>query len=131
MLEKIFEPYKEYSLMPLRVGVGIVFLVHGLLKLFGDLNGFVSFLEQTGVPLAGLMAPAVAAIELLGGLAILIGSGTRIAALLLIGVMVVAILTVTLARGFAGGYDFNLALLGGLICLLLAGPGKPAVGGDL
>jgi uncharacterized membrane protein YphA (DoxX/SURF4 family) len=45
--------------------------------------------------------------------------------------MVVAMITVTLPRGFAGGYDINLALLGGLLALLLAGPGKPAAGGDL
>jgi putative oxidoreductase len=76
------------------------------------------------------MAPLVAAIEFLGGLAILLGTGTRIAALLLTGVMVVAMLTVTF-RGFAGGYDINLAVLGGLLCLLFGGPGKFALGGDL
>jgi len=35
-------------------------------------------------------------------------------------------------QGFAGGYDLNLALLGGLLALLLAGPGKKlSHGGDL
>jgi hypothetical protein len=47
------------------------------------------------------------------------------------GIMLVAMLTVTLKVGFAGGYDLNLACLGGLLALLLAGPGKPAVEGDL
>ena len=131
MLEKIFGPYRDYSLFVLRLFVGIVFLVHGALKLFGGVGGFAGFLEQAGVPLPGIMAPVVAAVEFFGGLAILLGTGTRIASLLLTAVMVVAMITVTLKVGFAAGYDLNLALLGGLLALLLAGPGKPAVGGDL
>lgn len=131
MLEKIFGPYRDYSLFVLRLFVGIVFLAHGSLKIFGGLHGFAGFLQQAGVPMPEIMAPVVAGIEFFGGLAILLGTGTRIAALLLTGVMIVAILTVTLKIGFASGYDLNLALLGGLLALLLAGPGKPAVGGDL
>jgi len=57
--------------------------------------------------------------------------GTRTAALLLTIVMIVAMATVTLHAGFSGGYDLNLALLGGLLALLLAGPGKLSHGGDL
>ena len=130
MLEKIFGPYRDYGLLILRVFVGAVFLTYGWLK-FSGLEGFVGFLQQHGVPMAGLMAPVVAAIEFFGGLGILLGTGTRIAALLLAGVMVVAIVSVTSKVGFASGYDLNLALLGGLLALLLAGPGKPALGGDL
>ncbi len=131
MLEKIFGPYRDYSLLVLRLFVGAVFLVYGSLKLFGGLEGFAGFLAQTGVPLPQIMAPVVAAVEFLGGVAILLGLGTRLAALLLTGVMIVAMITVTLPKGFAGGYDINLALLGGLLALLLAGPGKLSHGGDL
>ncbi|MBI2999903.1 MAG: DoxX family protein [Deltaproteobacteria bacterium] len=131
MLEKIFGPYRDYSLFVLRLFVGIVFLVHGSLKLFGGLEGFTEFLLDYGIPYPEIMAPTVGAIEFIGGLAILLGTGTRIASFLLTGIMVVAMITVTLPAGFAGGYDANLALLGGLLALLLAGPGKPAVGGDL
>ena len=131
MLEKIFAPYRDYSPFVLRLFVGIVFLVHGSLKLFGGLEGFTEFLLGYGIPFAEIMAPAVAAVEFFGGLAILLGTGTRIASFLLTGVTVVAMIIVTLPMGFPGGYDINLALLGGLVALLLAGPGKPAVGGDL
>ena len=131
MLEKIFSPYRDYALFVLRLFVGIVFLVHGALKLFGGLEGFAGFLAELGVPLPGITAPMVAAIEFFGGLGILLGSGTRISALLLTGVMVVAMITATIPRGFAGGYDLNLALLGGLLALLLSGSGRPAMGGDL
>jgi len=131
MLEKIFGPYRDYSLLVLRLFVGGVFVAHGALKLFGGLSGFAGFLQQVGVPAPDIMAPLVAAVEFLGGVAIILGLGTRTAALLLAVVMIVAMATVTLARGFAGGYDINLALLGGLFALLLAGPGKVAHGGDL
>jgi len=131
MLEKIFSPYRDYSLFILRLFVGAVFIAHGALKLFGGLGGFAGFLQQHGVPAPDLMAPFVAGVEFLGGVAIILGLGTRTAALLLAGVMVVAMATVTLKVGFAGGYDLNLALLGGLLALLLAGPGKIAHGGDL
>jgi len=131
MLEKIFAPCCQYALFVLRLFVGVVFLTYGALKLFGGLEGFTGSLSRIGVPLPGIMAPVVAAIEFVGGLALILGSGTRIAALLLSCVMVVAIFTVTIKIGFSGGYDLNLALLGGLLALLLAGPGKPAIGGDL
>ncbi len=131
MLDKIFSPYRDYSLFVLRLFVGAVFITHGALKLFGGLKGFTGFLQQYGVPQPDIMAPLVAAVEFLGGVAIILGFGTRTASLLLTGVMIVAMATVTLKVGFAGGYDINLALLGGLLALLLAGPGKVAHGGDL
>ncbi len=131
MLEKIFGPYRDYSLFVLRLFVGAVFLAHGALKLFGGLSGFAGFLQQAGVPLPDIMAPLAAAVEFLGGVSIILGLGTRIASLLLTAVMVVAMVTVTLKAGFSGGYDINLALIGGLLALVLAGPGKIAHGGDL
>lgn len=131
MLEKIFGPYRDYSLFVLRLFVGGVFIVYGALKLFAGLSGFTLFLIQVGVPSARIMAPVVASIEFLGGVALVLGLGTRTAAILLSAVMIVAMATVTLKAGFSGGYDLNLALLGGLLALLLAGPGKIAHGGDL
>ena len=131
ILEKIFAPYRDYALFVLRLFVGAVFIAHGALKLFGGLSGFAGSLQQAGVPLPDIMATLVAAVEFLGGVAIILGLGTRTASLLLTVVMIVAMATVTLKAGFAGGYDINLALLGGLLALLLAGPGKIAHGGDL
>jgi len=132
MLEKIFGPCRDYSLFVLRLFVGGVFVAYGALKLFGGLQGFAGFLQQHGVPAPELMAPFVAGVEFLGGVALILGLGTRTAAILLSIVMIVAMATVTLKAGFAGGYDLNLALLGGLLALLLAGPGKKlAHGGDL
>ena len=131
MLEKIFGRYRDYSQLVLRVFLGMVFLTHGTLKFLSGVQVFTGYLEQHGVPLPGLIAPIVIAIEFVGGLGLILGASTRLAAFLLSGVMVVAMLTVTFKVGFAGGYDINVACLGGLLALLLAGPGKVAVGGDL
>ena len=57
MLEKIFAPYRDYSLFVLRLFVGGVFIAHGSLKLFGGLKGFTGFLQQAGVPAPEIMAP--------------------------------------------------------------------------
>ena len=131
MLEKIFAPYRDYSLLILRLGVGGVFIGYGAIKFLGGIDSVVSSFAQHGIPLPGVAAPAVVAVEFFGGLAIVLGTSTRLAALLLGVVMIVAMATVTFAIGFASGYDLNIALLGGLLCLLLAGPGRPAIGGDL
>ncbi len=131
MLETIFGRYRNYSLLVLRLFVGIVFFTHGTVKFMDGLQSFATYLAQHDVPLPGLMAPIVMTIEFFGGLGLILGTYTRFAAFLLSGVMLVAMLTVTRKMGFAGGYDLNLVCLGGLLSLLLAGPGKPAIGGDL
>ncbi len=131
MLEKLFAPYRDYSLLFLRLAVGGIFVAQGVIKFIGGVDGVASYFSQLGIPFPGVMAPVVVAVEFFGGLAIVLGTSTRLAALLLSAVMIVAVATVTFAKGFAGGYDLNLALLGGLLCLLFAGPGRPAIGGDL
>ncbi len=131
MLETIFGRYRDYSCLVLRLFVGGVFFIYGTIKFLGGLQGFAKYLAQHDVPLPGLMAPVVMAVEFFGGLGLLFGAFTRTAALLLSIVMLVAMFTVTLKVGFAGGYDLNLVCLGGLLSLLLAGPGEPALGGDL
>ncbi|WP_407936262.1 DoxX family protein [Litchfieldia alkalitelluris] len=57
------------------------------------------------------MAYIVASIELVGGIAILLGFATRIIAGLFVLVLLGAIVTVQLAAGFIGGYAYDLALL--------------------
>jgi putative oxidoreductase len=75
-----------------RVTVGWVFLESGWGKLH-NLEGVVKFFTGLGIPAPHLQAPFVAGTEFLGGALLLLGLGTRIAALPLMGVMSVAILT--------------------------------------
>ena len=104
--------------------MGLVFVVHGAQKLFGfGLAGTAGFLGSLGIPLPTVAATALIAVELLGGLALLIGAGTRIVATLLAVDMLVALLTVHLRGGFfvPDGVEFVLTLFGA--CLTLAGLG--------
>jgi putative oxidoreductase len=115
-----------WAILPLRLVVGLVFAMHGGQKLFQfGLGGTTAFLAQLGVPIPGLAALVVIAVELLGGLAILLGLFTRPVAILLAVNMLVALLTVHLRNGFfvPDGIEFVLTLLGGALSLAGLGPG--------
>ena len=68
--------HSNYGTLILRVIVGLVFIVHGYLKLAG-LEGTGGFLSSLGVPAAGLFAIIVALVEFLGGIALVVGLFTR------------------------------------------------------
>jgi putative oxidoreductase len=78
--------------LTLRLVMGISFLVTGWTKLH-NLDNLTSFFKTLGIPAAQIQAPMVATIEFVGGLLLLLGLGTRLAAALLTGVMAVALLT--------------------------------------
>ena len=115
----------------LRVVLGIVFLVHGAQKLFVfGFGGVTGLLTQLGVPAPGLFAVVVTLVELVGGIALILGLFTRVVAPLLAVDMLVATLTAHLANGFFaqnGGYEFTLMLLAAAVALTIAGPGEAAL----
>jgi putative oxidoreductase len=83
-------------------------------------------LEQLGVKPARPMAILAGLAEFGGGILVMLGLLTPLAALALIVVMIVAVLTVHLKNGFfvtSGGYEFNLALAGMALTLLIIGAG--------
>ena len=121
---------KEYASLPLRIVLGIIFIVHGYMKLFGGIEGTTGFFTNIGIPLAGFFAWVVAIVEFFGGIALILGIFVKIASSLLAVDMIVAILVVHLSKGFLvnnGGYEFPLALLAGLIALILLGAGEPSL----
>lgn len=75
-----------------RVTVGYAFFLTGRGKL-QDLEAFSGYLQDLGVPLPGVHAPLVAGLEFVGGLALVIGLGTRLFSLGLLGTMVGALVT--------------------------------------
>ena len=75
-----------------RLTLGWVFLWAGYGKL-GDLEKVTGFFEALGIPFANIQAPFIAVLELVGGLALILGLGTRVFSFLLAATMVVAILT--------------------------------------
>jgi putative oxidoreductase len=122
-----------------RIAVGVEFLGSGLGKL-GKLSGFIAYFRSLGIPAAELQAPFVAGVELVCGALVVIGLVTRPAALMLCGVMIVAILTAAapehhIQASWGGLLEFLylpewllLLLLGWLV---LAGPGRTSLDGAL
>jgi putative oxidoreductase len=114
----------------LRIVVGTIFAAHGAQKLFQFTPaGLAAFFESVGIPFAMANAYLVIGVELLGGLAMIAGLGTRVVAVLFAGVMAVAFATVHVAHGFflPDGYEFVLALFAASGTLALQGAGALAV----
>jgi putative oxidoreductase len=98
----------------LRIVLGATFLIHGAAKFQGGIEHTVGFFESLGFP--GFSAYIVALVELIGGLAMVLGVGTRVVSILFAIVLAVAVVKVKLAGGFLGngqmaGFELDLALL--------------------
>ncbi|MDP3698456.1 MAG: DoxX family protein [Nanoarchaeota archaeon] len=133
MLDRMIKKYASWSALFLRLGVGIIFFVHGVGKLFNigptalGISGTANFFVGIGIPVALFFAWVVALVETLGGAALLLGLFTRYAALLLAIDMLTALLVFHLPKGFSilnGGYEFVLLLLLANVSLLLSGAGQ-------
>ena len=114
------------ALTVLRVILGITFIMHGGQKLFVyGLEGVTGSFAGMGIPMAGIVGPLVALIEFFGGIALLVGLLTRLAAVGTAAVMAGAIATAHFEAGFfaPAGYEFPLMLLATSIAHAVAGAG--------
>ncbi len=115
--------------------IGGLFIGHGTQKLFGwfdgpGLEGTTGMMDSLGLQPARDNAIAASVTETAGGAMILTGTLTPLAATGLISTMLTAIRTVHWKNGpwnSDGGYEFNLAMIAGLLMLAEAGPGKLSV----
>jgi putative oxidoreductase len=124
-----------YELGPLltRIGVGVVMALHGWTKLQSGSEGWLSgkMLAGLSVPAPEVMAWVVLIAELVGGILLVLGLITRISALAIAGVLVVAL---TQVKGFAFIADgqvwpgeIDWVLLFASLGLLFTGPGALAI----
>ncbi|GAB5463805.1 DoxX family protein [Hoeflea alexandrii] len=112
-----------------RVLLSIIFILLGFGKL-GAVEGTAGYMASMGIPLPGLTVWLVIALEILGGIAILLGFFTRYAAW--------ALAAFCVASGYLGHFQpedqmqmtsfmKNLAMAGGFLALAAAGAGSFSV----
>ena len=119
------------DLVPLiiRISLAIVFIYHGYDKVFqGGHSNITALMASKNAPYPTLLGWLAGSTEFFGGIALLLGLLSRLAALGLACVMYVAITTVHLPNGFkitneGGGYEFCLVLLLSALAIVLGGPG--------
>lgn len=114
---------QEIGKLILRVILGLTFFIHGLDKFQGGISNTAGYFDSLGIP--GFFAYAVAAIELVGGIALILGIGSRIIGVLFALIMIGAIFTAKLSLGFLGngqmaGYELDLILLAASLYFVFA-----------
>src|SRR5260370_31719051 len=130
----------NFSLLLVRVIVGVIFAAHGAQKLFGAFGGpGLAAMVQPPPNGMGLLGYPVTIGEFFGGLGLIVGFLTGFSAASLIVIMLRAIGLVHGPHGFflgraptdtlaTAGFEYNLALIRLLAPILIAGPGRFAIG---
>lgn len=135
MFHKLVGTTQDVTLTILRLVLGVVFFAHGAQKMLGWFGGYgfhgtMGLFTHIGMPAP--VAFLIICTEFFGGLGVIVGLLTRIAALGICGLMIGAIFMVHMQNGFfmnwAGtqkgeGYEFHLLALAIAAVLLLRGAG--------
>src|SRR5271167_3651551 len=118
------------ALLLIRILVGWVFVSEGIQKFLFPAQLGVGRFEKIGIPSPHFMAPFVGTVEIVCGTLLLVGLFTRLAAIPLLAVILVAITTTKIPMIAKSGMwamlheartDFSMLL--GLLFLLIAGAG--------
>ncbi|NLA62458.1 MAG: DoxX family protein [Bacteroidales bacterium] len=119
------------GLLVLRIGIGLIFIIHGVPKLMGGVEGWTqlgSTMSIVGISFApafwGFMA---AATEVVGGLFIILGLLHRPVAVMLVFTMIVAVLMHVTAGDPFTVYSNALKALVVFVALAITGPGVYSV----
>ncbi len=134
MVLRFLDKYRDIGLLILRVGISVMFIMHGLPKLTGGpekwemLGGTMKSLGVDFAPMAwGFMG---AFSECIGGLLLAIGLFTRPACFALLATMIVA-MSMHISKGdpfVAYSHAMEAGIL--FISLILIGPGKYSLDGQ-
>jgi putative oxidoreductase len=133
----------RWAPLPLRLIVGYGFMEHGFAKLSKGPENFAAILQAIGVPVPHLMASLTILIELIGGLAVLLGAFITLVSLPMAALLIVAAFTAHLPYGFSSiklmsvaagraqfgppGYECDLLYLACLAALVIGGSGPMAI----
>ena len=140
MKKYLFNTPNDGTLTVLRLTLGTIFFAHGAQKMLGWFGGYGfdatmnAFTSQMGIP--AVFAFLAIAAEFFGGLGLIFGALTRVAAFGIASVMAVAATTVHAQHGFfmnwAGsqkgeGFEYHLLALAMAVALMLRGAGALSV----
>ncbi|MFG1268136.1 DoxX family protein [Xanthobacter sp. DSM 14520] len=126
----------DLALLAGRLLMASLFLPAGIGKI-GNVAGFAASLAAKGVPMPTLMTYLTIAVEVGGGLLLILGFIPRIVAVVLAGFVVIATATSHIfwlipdpaaAAGQQIQFFKNAAIIGGLLVYFAAGPGRFALG---
>ncbi|UOE53458.1 DoxX family protein [Bacillus sp. CMF12] len=125
----------DLGLLIIRLVIGVLFIGHGAQKLFGwfgghGLKGTGGWFDSIGMKPGVMMALSAGLAELIGGILFALGFLTPLAALMIAGTMIMAIVKVHGPNGLwatSNGYEYNLTLISVAIGIALIGPGRYAL----
>ena len=140
MIRKLIATNDDAAITILRLVLGVVFFAHGAQKALGWFGGY-GFTGTMGFFTGMMHIPAVYAFlaiaaEFLGGLGLILGLFTRVAALGISSNMIVAVAMVHHQFGFfmnwtggqkGEGYEYHLVLLAALVVLMIRGAGAASL----
>jgi putative oxidoreductase len=118
-----------------RILLGLIFVLSGFGKIAG-FEGTAGYIASKGLPLPTLLAALTIVVEVVGGLALIVGFFTRQAALALAGFTLLAALLfhafwaapAAQAMGEQISFMKNLSIAGGMLILAAFGPGSLSLG---
>ena len=136
MFRKLLTTSDDWTLTLLRLVLGVVFFAHGAQKMVGWFGGYgfsgtMGYFTHSGIP-APLAFLAIAA-EFFGGIGLLAGFLSRVAAFGIVANMLVAVLRVHLPIGFfmnwsgtqkGEGFEYHLLAIAIGIAIMVKGAGS-------
>jgi putative oxidoreductase len=139
MLHRLFHTPEDHTLTLIRLGLGAVFFAHGAQKMLGWFGGYgyaasLNFFMHMGIP--EIFAVLAILAEFLGGIGLILGVFSRIAAFALAVDMFVAVYLVHFANGFfmnwngaqhGEGFEFHVLALCMLFTVMVRGAGAWSV----
>ena len=131
-LRRVMLTTAGYEALILRLPIGIILAAHGGQKLFGWFGGYGlagtgQFMEKIGLEPGFLMALLAGSAEFFGGLALILGLLTRLAAAVTAVTMLAALFAVHWGNGFfldTHGIEYALALFSATASLFVMGGGN-------